>query len=372
MAFKHRLGYIIELEGNAMPGIQQIIDDLTIKGTCATALPEKVVQCNACAHACIIKPGQRGICRMRFNQKGVLRVPFGYVTSAQPDPIEKKPFFHFLPGSIALTFGMLGCNFHCDFCQNWVSSQTLKDAAAQIPIEAVRPITAQELVDLAVRHQAQSIVSSYNEPIISVEWAVEVFRLAKQAGLKTAIVSNGYASAASLELLHPYLDAFKIDLKAYSNASYRILGGSLAPVQESIKRAHDIGLWVEVVTLLVPGFNDEPDELRAAAEFIASVSPNIPWHLTAYYPAYLHQEAPPTTPQQLQEAAEIGHTAGLHYVYAGNRPGRVGNLEDTTCPQCNALLIKRTGYRLLEYHISAEGTCSVCGALISGIWSDNP
>ena len=355
-----------------MPELMQTVDMLTVKGTCYTPLPKDEVQCNACAHACIIKPGHRGVCRMRINRGGELWVPFGYVTAAQPDPIEKKPFMHFLPGSIALTFGMLGCNFHCDFCQNWISSQTFKDDAAQVPLEAVRKISAEELVSLALRHGAQVLVSSYNEPIITVEWAVEVFRLAKQAGLKTAIVSNGYASAASLELLLPYLDGFKIDLKAFRNTSYRILGGSLQPVQDSIKRAHEAGLWVEVVTLLVPGFNDEPAEIRAAAEYIASVSTDIPWHLTAYYPAYLQQDAPPTTPKQLQEAAAIGQEVGLHYVYAGNRPGKVGSLEDTFCPHCQMLLIKRRGYNITEYHISARGTCEACDTPIAGIWTDKP
>ncbi len=355
-----------------MAGLMEKIDQFTISAACVEKLPKQAVKCTACAHACTIQPGKRGLCRMRFNRNGDLRVPFGYVTALQPDPIEKKPFAHFLPGSTALTFGMLGCNFHCDFCQNWISSQMLKDEAANLPLEGIQPIAAQEIVDLALRRKAQVVVSSYNEPIISVEWAVDIFTKAKAAGLHTAIVSNGYASPESLEFIRPVLDGFKIDLKSFRDASYRKLGGRLQPVLDMIRAAKTDGLWVEVVTLLVPGFNDDPFELREAADFIASVSPDIPWHLTAYYPAYLQHKAPPTTPAQLQQAAEIGQDAGLHFVYAGNRPGRVGSLEDTFCPKCKALLIKRRGFSILEYNLSAQGTCCHCGTSISGIWTEYP
>jgi pyruvate formate lyase activating enzyme len=362
---------IIKMEGEPMPGIMQAIDQLSIKGTCYESLPEQVVRCTACAHTCIIQPGKRGICRMRFNRAGELMVPFGYVTAAQADPIEKKPFAHFFPGSTALTFGMLGCNLHCDFCQNWISSQMLKDEAAHVTEDAIQCISAQDLVSLAKRRQAETIVSSYNEPLITVEWAVEIFRRAKENGLKTAIVSNGFATAECLAYLLPYLDGFKIDLKAFREDSYRTLGGRLQPVLDTIKWAVEHGLWVEVVTLLVPGFNDNSSELREAAQFLAQISTDIPWHLTAYYPAYMQHQAPPTTSIQLQQAARIGQDAGLHYVYAGNRPGRVGSLEDTFCPQCKALLINRRGYNILEYHISAGGTCAKCGAAIAGIWTDD-
>jgi pyruvate formate lyase activating enzyme len=355
-----------------MAGIMEKVDQLTIPATCVESLPKQAVQCTACAHTCTIQVGKRGICRMRFNREGELRVPFGYVTALQPDPIEKKPLAHFLPGSTALTFGMLGCNFHCDFCQNWISSQMLKDVSANMPLQAIQPISAQEIVDLALRRKAQVVVSSYNEPIISVEWAVEIFTRAKAASLHTAIISNGFATRQSLDLLLPVLDGFKIDLKAFNETSYRKLGGRLQPVLDMIQDAKAAGLWVEVVTLLVPGFNDDPIELREAADFLASISPDIPWHLTAYYPAYLQFNAPPTTPHQLQQAAEIGQEAGLHFVYAGNRPGRVGSLEDTFCPQCKSLLIKRRGYSILAYNLSAQGTCCHCGSAIAGIWSETP
>ncbi|MBI9050133.1 MAG: AmmeMemoRadiSam system radical SAM enzyme [Anaerolineaceae bacterium] len=355
-----------------MSTLLETMEKLSTKGTCYYSLPNQVVQCTACAHNCIIKPGQKGICRMRCNRNGELRVQYGYVTAAQADPIEKKPFAHFMPGSIAMTFGMMGCNFHCDFCQNWISSQMLKDEAARVPVEAMQTISAQDLVNLAVRRDAQVMVSSYNEPIITVEWAYEIFTLAKAAGLKTAIVSNGFATAESLAYLQPVLDGFKIDLKAFTESAYKILGGRLQPVMETIQRAVDAGLWVEVVTLLVPGFNDNPAELRETAHFLASVSTDIPWHLTAYYPAYMQHSAPPTTPHQLQQAAEIGQNAGLHYVYAGNRPGRVGSLEDTFCPQCKKRVINRRGYHILEYKINANGQCAHCKTAIAGIWSDNP
>ena len=355
-----------------MSNLREIMQKLSVEGTCYKSLPNDVVQCTACAHTCVIKPGQQGICRMRCNREGKLYVQYGYVTAAQADPIEKKPFAHFLPGSTAMTFGMLGCNFHCDFCQNWISSQTLKDEAAHIPVEALRPITAKELVSLALRRDAEVVVSSYNEPIITVEWAHAIFTEAKKEGLKTAIVSDGFASEESLAYLQPVLDGFKIDLKAFSDTAYKKLGGRLQPVLETIQRAASAGLWVEIVTLIVPGFNDNPAELREAAHFIASISKDIPWHLTAYYPAYMQHNAPATTPYQLQQAADIGQNAGLHYVYAGNRPGRVGSLEDTFCPQCSKCVINRRGYHILDYKIDDKGKCAHCGADIAGIWTDKP
>ena len=299
-------------------------------------------------------------------------VPRGYVAALQADPIEKKPFFHVLPGSDALTFGMLGCDFHCGYCQNWVTSQAARDEASDISIEYVRRTNPEQMVSLAKRARASVIASSYNEPLITSEWAAEVFGPAIKAGLKCVFISNGNATREALEYLRPYLVAYKIDLKTMQDKRYRQLGGVLQHVLDSIRMAHDRGLWVEVVTLVVPGFNDSTEELMDAARYITSVSPNIPWHVTAFHPDYKMTDPSPTSRNTLVRAAEIGQEAGLNFVYAGNLPGRVNEYENTYCSKCHALLIERSGYTLFSYHITAEGTCPKCNTPVPGIWVETP
>lgn len=345
------------------------LDSLTRQGRFFTIEGSGAVRCFACAHRCLIKPGKRGICQMRFNRDGQLQVPWGYVAAANVDPIEKKPFMHFLPGSDALTFGMLGCNFHCDFCQNWVSSQTLRDPDADGSLRYIQKVTPQELVNYAMRNGARVVASSYNEPLITSEWAIDIFAVAKEHGLRCVYVSDGYATPEVLKELQPYLDGYKVDLKCISDANYRELGGSLQVVMDTIKQAHDLGMWVEVVTLVIPGFNDSNDDLWESARFLASVSPDIPWHVTAFHPMYKRLNTPRTQSETLIRAADIGQEAGLHYVYAGNLPGRVGSLEDTHCPACQALLIERTGYLIRSVNIIVDGKCPVCGREIAGVWS---
>jgi len=355
-----------------MPALVDVLDELTEPGQLFEQEADSAVRCHACAHRCLIRPGRRGVCKMRFNQGGVLRVPWGYVVSAQADPIEKKPLAHVLSGSDILTFGMLGCNFHCSFCQNWVTSQALRDPVAVLSADYIQRVTPEELVAHANRTGAQSIASSYNEPLITTEWAVDIFRQAKKAGLRTAYVSNGYATPEALDYLRPHLDALKVDLKTMQDSQYRKLGGKLQPVLDTIRRAREIGLWVEVVTLVIPGFNDSNQELWEASRFLVSVSPDIAWHVTAFHPDYQMTDRSPTSADILQRAAEIGQEAGLRYVYAGNLPGRVGSLEDTHCPSCQAALIRRRGYVITEYKITAQGKCPNCGAAIAGIWTDKP
>jgi pyruvate formate lyase activating enzyme len=348
--------------------LSQKLDALTRPAQFTETLEEEKVRCFACAHRCTLKPGQRGICQIRFNEKGELRVPWGYVAAANIDPIEKKPFMHFLPGASAMTFGMLGCNFHCDFCQNWISSQALRDPASNGAGNYVAEISPEELVSYAQRSGARIIASSYNEPLITSEWAVDIFKLAKQAELYCVYVSNGFATPEILHALQPYLQGFKIDLKCMSDAHYRELGGSLQVVLDSIALAHSLGMWVEVVTLVIPDFNDSNEELWDAAKAIACISADIPWHVTAFYPTYKHLQSPPTSAEILQRAADIGQEAGLRYVYAGNLPGRVGSLENTHCPQCSTLLIERHGYMVYRNVITTEGYCPHCGTKIAGIW----
>ncbi len=355
-----------------MPSAMEILDSLTAPGELFTAEGDGVLRCHACAHRCRIRPRRRGICQVRFNRDGELRVPFGYVAALQVDPIEKKPFNHFLPGSDALTFGMLGCDLHCDFCQNWLSSQEYCNPAVGLAGASIRRITPEQIVEHALQNQVQVVVSSYNEPLITSEWAVSIFRLAKQAGFHCAYVSNGYATAEVLDYLRPYLTGFKIDLKTMQDRHYRSLGGVLQNVLDAIRMAHERGLWVEVVTLVIPGFNDSPDELWDAARYLVSVSPDIPWHLTAFHPDYKMTDPPPTPVDTLRKAAEIGQEAGLRFVYAGNLPGRVGSLEDTLCPACQTLLIHRRGFSVIEYHIAAAGNCPKCGSAIPGVWQQPP
>ena len=349
---------------SASGSLADVLERHTTVGSLCHAEGERI-RCVACGHRCLIAPGHRGICRVRFNQGGQLRVPFGYVAGVQCDPVEKKPFFHVHPGSDALTFGMMGCDFHCSYCQNWVTSQALRDPASLAPIKTVSP---EQLAETGRRLGARLVVSSYNEPLITAEWAVAVFQQARQAGIPCAFVSNGNATPEALDFLRPWIIAYKIDLKSFDDKRYRTLGGTLQHVTEGIRMVHQRGLWLEVVTLIVPGFNDSEAELREAASFLASVSPNIPWHVTAFHQDYKMTAPPNTTSTQLVRAAKIGFEAGLRFVYAGNAPGRVGPWEHTWCPNCRAKLIDRLGYLIREYHLTPDGKCPECQAPIPGVW----
>ncbi len=350
-----------------MPALKDVLERLTVEGELYEKLPDQRVRCVACGHRCLIPENRDGVCRVRFNREGTLYVPSGYVaTSLQLDPVEKKPFFHVLPGSTALSFGMLGCDYHCGYCQNWVTSQTLRDDAA---IAGPSPITPEAIVHAALSRGAPIVTSTYNEPLITSEWAVSVFRVAKQHGLKTAFVSNGNGTPEVLDYLRPWLDLYKVDLKGFDDAKYRKLGGKLSNVLETIDSLVSRKFWVEVVSLIVPGWNDSPSELRAMATFLAGVSRDIPWHVTAFHPDYKMADRGWTPAQTLQAAAEIGRDAGLRFVYAGNIPGRTGTLESTFCPSCKALLIERKGFRVLANHVGADGQCPSCHARIPGVWS---
>ena len=355
-----------------MTTLAEVLDPLTVEGTLYERHPDRAVRCFACGHRCLIREGRRGICQARFNQGGELRVPWGYVAALQSDPIEKKPFYHVLPGSNALTFGMLGCDFHCGYCQNWVTSQAMRDPASDMSIGGVRKVTPAAMVELARRTKASVVVSSYNEPLITSEWAVGIFQEAKGAGLMSAYVSNGNNTPEVMEYLGPYLSAYKVDLKCMQEKNYHKLGGVLQNTLDGIRRAREMGLWVEVVTLTIPGFNDSNEELWDMARFIAGVSPDIPWHVTAFHKDYKMTEPDNTDARTLIRAAEVGREAGLRYVYAGNLPGVVEEYENTYCSKCSALLIRRSGYTILEYHLTGAGTCPNCGTTLPGVWPADP
>src|SRR5918999_1516482 len=299
--------------GNKSASLAAVLDEMTTEAApeLTEQLDNNALRCYACGHCCLIGEGRRGICKVRFNEQGRLLVPTNYVAALQCDPTEKKPFFHVLPGSDTLTFGMLGCDLHCGYCQNWLTSQALRDDAAGTAPRA---------------------------------GAAEVFRLARPEGFKTAFISNGNATPQVLDYLRPLTDCYKIDLKSMSDKNYRQLGGVVYNILDTVRMVNERGFWEEIVTLVIPGFNDSVDELRRAADFIASVSPDIPWHVTAFHQDYRMTENSNTTAEQLIRACEIGREAGLNYIYAGNLPGRVGRWENTYCPSCDELLVERHGY----------------------------
>jgi pyruvate formate lyase activating enzyme len=502
--------------------LAELLARFTREGELCEKLPEGRVRCVSCGHRCLIPPGQQGICKVRFNDDGVLRVPYGYVAALQLDPVEKKPFFHALPGATALSFGMLGCDFHCGYCfvpgtevttaggiraidalfdraesvfendtdavavrpsvdvvthrgrsrrvrgvfrhhyrgplmailpkggseilatpdheflvnavaargkrppsffmpasgltaefhllepapdggyrerviedtrvvaydgpvfnleveedesylvqgaavhncQNWLTSQALRDPAAVAPPDAITPA---EIVSVAKRRGARIVTSTYNEPLITSEWAIAVLREATAAGLVGSYVSNGNATPEVLDYIRPYVALYKVDLKSFRDRHYRELGGTLERVLWTLRALHERGFWVEVVTLVVPGFNDSDQELRDIARFLVSVSPDIPWHVTAFHKDYKMTEPDATDVRTLLRAAEIGAGEGLHFVYAGNIPGAVQNWENTYCPSCRALLVERVGYRVLQNRLT-DAVCPECASPVAGRW----
>lgn len=326
--------------------------------------PEGALRCLTCAHRCRILPGRPGVCRVRWNEGGTLRVPYGYVAGLGVDPIEKKPFYHAYPGATAMSFGMLGCDFHCSFCQNWVTSQALRDDEA---ISSPVLIEPQRIVELALEHGCRVLTSTYNEPLITAEWAVEIFKLGRPHGLVGSFVSNGNATPEVLEYLRPHVELYKIDLKAFRDETYRKLGGVLENVLKTIRLTRQMGFWVELVTLLVPGMNDSDEELKQMTAFIAGVSPQIPWHVTAFHPDYKMTQPPRTSSEMLERAYDIGRQAGLQFIYAGNLPGQVGDRENTRCPACGQVLIERQGFSIRQNRLRG-GRCPACATEIPGVW----
>jgi pyruvate formate lyase activating enzyme len=347
--------------------IRSRLSPLTVPGEILERTEHGKIRCLSCGHRCVIPEGREGVCRVRYVEDDVLRVPFGYVATTQLDPIEKKPFFHVTPGARALSFGMLGCDFHCGYCQNWEISQVLHDPASDGYARPQR-VTPKEIAALAKLYDASMVTSTYNEPLITSEWGVAVFKEARAAGLMTSYVSNGNGTPEVLDYIRPWVDAYKVDLKGMTESGYRELGGRLSVVLDTIRMLKERGFWLEVVTLIVPRFNDSDEELRDAARFLASVSPEIPWHVTAFHDDYKMADRGSTPVSTLLRAARIGREEGLQFVYAGNLPGRVGEWEDTRCPSCGATVVSRSGFRVERNRLGVDGGCPGCGVRLPGLW----
>ncbi len=325
--------------------------------------PDGSVQCHLCAHECRIPPGRKGRCHVRENRDGTLvTLTYGKLIAEHVDPIEKKPLFHFLPGSLTYSIATPGCNFTCRHCQNASISQ-LPAERHVVPGEFVKPDV---LVRKALEHRCQSISYTYTEPTIFFEYAYETAVLAHEKGLRNIFVTNGFMTQQAIEMLAPVLDGANIDLKAHSDTFYReICGGRLEPVKAAIAAMVDLGIWVEVTTLIIPGYNDDSKELEAIASFLVSLNPGIPWHISAFYPTYRLTDAPPTSARLLSDAREIGLTKGLKFVYTGNVPGDKG--ENTYCPQCGKRLIHRVGFSIIE-NLLKNGQCPFCHTVLEGRW----
>lgn len=337
------------------------LPELTREAALSEKLPGGKARCLACAHGCVVAPGKAGLCGVRFNDRGRLLAPWGYVSGAAPDPVEKKPFFHALPGARTLSFGMYGCNFRCGFCQNWHISD-IKAGGPPAPEE----VSAAGLAEAAAAAGARLLISTYNEPLITAEWAAAVFAEGKKLGLRAGFVSNGYATPEAAALLRPVMDLWKVDLKTFDPGNYsKVCGARLDRVLDGIRLIKEAGFWLEVVTLLIPGFNDSDAEIAAMAGFLAGLSPEIPWHLTAFHPDYRMADGAPTPPETLYRARGIALEKGLRFVYCGNVPGARG--QDTACPACGLAVIKREGFRVKENLLGPGGACP-CGRRLPGVW----
>ena len=329
-----------------------------------TKAEDNAVVCELCSHHCRIKEGKRGICGVRENREGMLySLVYGRLIAENVDPIEKKPLFHFLPGSRAFSISTVGCNFHCLHCQNFDISQYPHAHAGEI---AGAERTAADVVGEAVRTGCASVCYTYVEPTIFYEFAYDCSLIAREQQLKNVFVSNGYMTPEVTRHLAPVLDGINIDIKAFTDKFYKkVCKAGLQPVLDSVRLMHELGVWVEVTTLIIPGWNDSSDELRDIAGFIHSVSPTIPWHVTAFYPTYKMMDREPTPVTTLRKAREIGLAEGLKYVYEGNIPGEGG--ENTYCPACGAEVISRYGFSIRQNSL-ADGRCSKCGEQIAGVW----
>jgi pyruvate formate lyase activating enzyme len=325
--------------------------------------PDGAVRCVACAHRCLLRPGRAGICHVRENRNGELvTFVFGQAVAANADPIEKKPLFHFYPGSVAFSIATHGCNFHCLHCQNWAISQVERTGIAAHSFT----LPPERVVAAARAAGASSVAYTYTEPTIFIEYVLATARLAGEAGLANVLVTNGYQTPEALDLLGPVIAAANVDLKSFDDRFYRrICGARLAPILASLVGMRERGIWVEVTTLLIPGLNDDPDRLLALARWIAAeLGTETPWHVSRFFPTYRLTDLDPTPAETIHRAAEIGRAAGLVHVYSGN----VGDgEEDTHCSGCGRTLIRRRGFAARPAESLVGGACAGCGRTLAGV-----
>jgi pyruvate formate lyase activating enzyme len=326
-------------------------------------LENNSVHCFLCSHHCKIPEEKFGFCGVRQNIGGVLYTyAYGKVIAVQIDPIEKKPLYHFIPGSASFSIATIGCNFRCAFCQNWeISQNSFRDSS----ILGGAELTPEAIVREALNNKCRSISYTYTEPTIFFEYALETAKLAKEKGLYNNFITNGYMTKECLEMISPYLDAANVDLKFFKDDSYKkTCSGSLEPVLETIRLMHESGIWVELTTLLIPGKNDSEEEIYGIADFISRIDKKIPWHISRFHPDYQFRDYPLTSEATLKQARQIGQEAGLKFTYVGNVYGWGA---DTLCPSCKETVIKREIFNILAYNIKA-GKCIYCGALIPGLF----
>lgn len=323
---------------------------------------ESKVRCILCSHRCILSDGKTGICRVRKNIEGTLySLNYHKVAATHADPIEKKPLYHFMPGSVAYSVATMGCNFSCTFCQN--------HSLSVIPSERLiygESISPEQLVAQALHHGSKSISYTYSEPTIYFELMLETAKLAREQGLKNNMVTNGYMSKEALDMIEPYLHGANVDLKAWSESFYKkYTGARMQPVTETIRRMKEKGIWVEVTTLMIPGLNDDPEELKQLIAFMLDIDENMPWHVSRFYPQYKMDNRPPTKPDAIFDILDTARRMGLNYLYAGNVAS--DRFADTRCPNCDTLLIQRSGY-FTEIIDLTENTCASCGHTIAGVF----
>ena len=336
---------------------------LSVPTILAERQPDGAVRCNVCAHRCLVRPGREGICHVRANRDGTLEsLAYGRIVAAALDPIEKKPLFHVEPGSRAWSIATPGCPFHCTFCQNWQIAQGPR-LGERFPTHVTRP---DEVVEEALEAEADSIAYTYVEPTVFLEYALDVGRLAREAGLRNLFITDGYATPEAIGLLAAVIDAANVDLKSFDDRFYRRLcGARLRPVLDGIVAMRAAGIFLELTTLVIPGHNDDGANLRALTRWIVeAVGPETPWHVSRFYPAYELLDVPPTPLASLRRAAEIGRESGLAHVYIGNAPEL--EAEDTHCASCGAVVIERHGYRVRNL-LRPDGTCRACGRRLAGL-----
>lgn len=323
------------------------------------------VQCRLCSHFCRIDPGERGRCGVRVNRGGELfTLAADRVAAVSVDPVEKKPLFHFLPGTRTFSFATMGCNFTCSFCQNFALSQPPRESGRV----SGEPATPEALVEAARDQDCRSVSYTYSEPTVFFELMLPTARLARERGLANILVSNGFQSPECLAELGPYIGAANIDLKSFSEEFYaKRCGARLSPVLENLKRMAGLGWWLEVTTLVIPGLNDSDRELASVAGFIAGeLGPHVPWHVSRFHPDFTLTDRGPTPVSTLDRAREAGERAGLTFVYVGNVPGHDG--ENTLCPSCGRVVLERTGFTVTARHLQG-GACAHCGAAVPGVWA---